>query len=317
MEQAIPPGTNVLWCDTFQLAWNELCGLAGGPVEIQGGSPLAGLLNKRAATKEDLDAESYVAMAGLARDGILEKIRAALEEKFKGRASPKLLDSAPGGGWIAYAYLFKHLPFEWQFDRFRGLLNFGGVRVDAFGIAQFMKSQAPEVKMAAQVSVLDYRAKDDMVVELKTRAEGDRLVLAEVPPEPTLAATVLAVRKRVLEARPSELRDLEDLRVPVLDFEIVKDYPELCGKPLLTAREDLRGNPVAVAAQRIRFRLDEKGAVLISDGSIAGALPRRDFSFDQPFLILLERKGAKNPYFALWVANAELLVKPKKKAAGK
>ena len=33
-----------------------------------------------------------------------------------------------------------------------------------------------------------------------------------------------------------------------------------------------------------------------------------EYIFDKPFLILLERKGAANPYFALWVGNAELLV---------
>lgn len=30
--------------------------------------------------------------------------------------------------------------------------------------------------------------------------------------------------------------------------------------------------------------------------------------FDKPFLIMLKRAGAKSPYFALWVANVELLV---------
>ena len=31
--------------------------------------------------------------------------------------------------------------------------------------------------------------------------------------------------------------------------------------------------------------------------------------FDKPFLIILERANAKMPYFALWVDNAELLVR--------
>jgi hypothetical protein len=30
--------------------------------------------------------------------------------------------------------------------------------------------------------------------------------------------------------------------------------------------------------------------------------------FDKPFLLLMQRQGAKVPYFALWVDNAELLV---------
>ncbi len=31
--------------------------------------------------------------------------------------------------------------------------------------------------------------------------------------------------------------------------------------------------------------------------------------FDEPFLILLQRREADVPYFAMWVANPELLVK--------
>ena len=33
----------------------------------------------------------------------------------------------------------------------------------------------------------------------------------------------------------------------------------------------------------------------------------RQLVFDKPFLILLQRGDAQQPYFALWVDNAELL----------
>ena len=59
-----------------------------------------------------------------------------------------------------------------------------------------------------------------------------------------------------------------------------------------------------------RFRLDERGAVLKSEayhGPVASKGGPRQFIFDKPFLILLEREDAAQPYFALWVDNAELL----------
>lgn len=31
--------------------------------------------------------------------------------------------------------------------------------------------------------------------------------------------------------------------------------------------------------------------------------------FDQPFFVLLKRTNSKNPYFAMWVANAELMIR--------
>jgi len=42
----------------------------------------------------------------------------------------------------------------------------------------------------------------------------------------------------------------------------------------------------------------------------APPLPVHVMIFDKPFLVLLKRSDAKNPYFAMWVANSELFLKP-------
>jgi hypothetical protein len=64
------------------------------------------------------------------------------------------------------------------------------------------------------------------------------------------------------------------------------------------------------AKQNIRFRLDEKGAVLKSDASMlapTSAMPRPK-PCDGPFLVLMQRQDARTPYFAAWIENPELLV---------
>ena len=43
-------------------------------------------------------------------------------------------------------------------------------------------------------------------------------------------------------------------------------------------------------------------------GALFGDEGRR-FAFDRPFLIIMMRKDAAMPYFALWVANSELLLR--------
>lgn len=91
LEHAIPAKTNVLWCGTFQLAWNELCDLSDGQVELEPASTMAELLNRQTTSKQDLDNSSYVAMAGLASRGTYEKIQKELNAKFNGQASPNLL----------------------------------------------------------------------------------------------------------------------------------------------------------------------------------------------------------------------------------
>jgi len=99
--------------------------------------------------------------------------------------------------------------------------------------------------------------------------------------------------------------------VPVLNFELWKSYDELRDK-IVTTPGPLQGTPIGIAMQTIRFRFDERGAILKSEAAIAKAAEMmggpRQLIFDKPFLILLERRDAKQPYFALWVDNAELLV---------
>jgi hypothetical protein len=90
-----------------------------------------------------------------------------------------------------------------------------------------------------------------------------------------------------------------DLFIPVIDFDVLRDYTELTGPDSI----------LDVALQQTRFKLTEKGAVLKSEAAIATrAASFKNLIFDKPFLVLIQRADASQPYFALWVANAELLV---------
>ncbi len=307
MEQKIIPDTNILWCSTFQLAWNELCELTGGPIEMKSTSPMVRILNRKGASKNDLDEESYVAMAGLKNEGIVDKIRKQLNLKFNGQAVPALLDNVSTSQmtWVAYAYLFKELPFKKAFYRFHGELNFDGDFVDSFGIEQF---QNDDMKLASQVNVLYYKDNDNLIIELKPETEEDRIILAKVSPRDSLASTLKMVETRIETSTPSQLRDLETLFIPVLNFDILRRYTEVSNLPIQSANDKINGTKIEMAVQSIRFRLDERGAVLKSEVALADSLMPRSFIFDKPFMIMLMRKGAKTPYFLLWVGNSELLV---------
>jgi serine protease inhibitor len=66
--------------------------------------------------------------------------------------------------------------------------------------------------------------------------------------------------------------------------------------------------------QLVQFKFNEEGAklkseaVAVTKSAILVGHESPQLIFDKPFLILMERKGAANPYFALWVDNPELLV---------
>jgi len=300
LEHEITGDKNILWCATFQIAWNELCDLFGGEVHLENAPEIVEILNKKSVTRSDLDEASYVAMAGFVDKGVLEKIATELEKKFQGQASPELLPQ-PGSLapelWVAYAYLFKALPFEWAFERSKWPLSFGNVGVECFGIQQFLRRQRNEVKAASQLLIYDYRSPDDFIIELKTRAKSDRLFLAKILPAATLAETIAAIQKRIAQEKPTKIHECDTLKIPVLNFDLMRHYRELY----------YDGSLFAIAKQHIRFKLDETGAVLKSEALGVSGI-RQDLIFNKPFLIMIQRTDAHMPYFVLWVSNAELLV---------
>lgn len=218
-----------------------------------------------------------------------------MDRTFAGTVRPHYLperSSLNPGDWVAYAYLFKALSFQWPFERMPSGLTFAGQQVQHFGIGQLSSKQPGHVKAASQVLVYDYRDDDDFIIELKTRSPADRVVLAKVQPEPTLAETVQVVQHRMTRSQPAGMRSGGNLFIPVVDFDVCRRYIEL----------DRDG----IALQQIAFKLNETGVAIQSEATVIRN-GRQHLIFDKPFLIMLQRTNARNPYFALWIANAELL----------
>ncbi len=380
LEQEIGKGINVLWCASFQLAWNELAALSGGQVALEGKPAAARVLNRRSVTRKDVPPDGLVAEAGLVGDGAVERIRRKAAEAFAGSAAPRLpgaLSGLPDDAVVAYACLHRGLPFAIPFRRLDGRPFWwrrnpnGTWRIDrrfaCFGIAKYAPDDPAEAGPARQVRIIWHRydwpkralddVREEYVVELQTTSQADRLILARIDPGKTLAATIARVRSRMaapntkqcptgvapeLQAHlrweeemaragkdtftPESVRRLEraaaavsgyacllldeDLTIPVLDFDVIKNFGRLTGRRVTSGGPKVRGKPLALAAQQVRFKLDESGAVLESEAAavLFGGRSMRDFSFLRPFLVMLLRKGADQPYFALWVGNDELLV---------
>jgi hypothetical protein len=314
-DMPLAPGNNVLWCGTLQLAWNEAEKLVGEKLRFTTPSAAADLLNQSDFTRSDLAPGSYVALADFERNHVEDKIRAALQRTFHGAASPELIpDPMPDPGpddFVAYAYLYKNLALAHPFaDQ---PLLFADHVVEGFGFATEEKDDA----VAAQAAIYDFQSPDDFIVSLKTKSPQDELILAKVTPGATLQVTIQSVLDRMAHHAPEVAGGADMLAVPKLNFDLRRDFSELEGlilDPSPSAKIE-RKLVVAKAEQLVRFQLNEKGAILKSEATIAmRALAMRDryrMLFDKPFLILLKEKESPRPYFALWVGNATLLV-PKK-----
>ena len=308
LDEPMAAGKNLVWCATLQLAWNKLAAFAGtgGVIQIEGDSPLAAMLNQQTATNIEFDAEHSVVIAGAVGAETLSEI-----ERAKQKFDAPMMDDAgtlPQGSIMAYAFMQKTLPFAWAFTRFEMPQAFAGQDVAYFGVQQHVPGDAALDKMAAQVVILDYNTNNDFIIELKTTSAQDRLILAKIAPGKTLKETMNAALSRTAQAQPGTLAKSETLAIPVIDFERMREFQELQGRKIMSQNPAANGAQFSRVTQRIRFKLDETGAALESEAALISALPPRQFVFDQPFLVLLMRQGAAQPYFAAWIENSDALV---------
>jgi Serpin (serine protease inhibitor) len=318
-EGVLRPDKNYVYCATFQIAWDQMRELLGGTFELEGDPPLAIALNRGQFDKQGLSPASYLATAGRVQDGINDRIRREMQDRFP-HARTTIPEAPAGTALIAYAYLSKTLAFGETFDRRPEPLVFHSgnrsVKIASFGFRLDSEPQDEhEQALERQVKILSYHSADDFVLELKTKSRQDELILAKIPPGPTLAATIAAVRERI-QKHPTEPSASEwdcrqePLAIPLLDFNVRREYAELIGKQVKS-----QNLTIDVALQDIFFRLDETGARLESQADLTAKSAMRSskpshrvFVFDRPFLLVMQERGAAAPYFVIWVGDPEVLV---------
>ncbi|MEW6170358.1 MAG: hypothetical protein AB1472_02195 [Candidatus Omnitrophota bacterium] len=314
LDNKIIQGKNLIYCSTFQIAWNELMdSIIKEPIKLDAYPFAAQELNKKLTIKKDLSDDCYLAMAGFNKDGIIEKIKKALRDKFNTTMGINVNLKNPDD-ILAYAFLFKNLKFENEFEvmeepiKFKSNPMFDGTNVKAFGI----KNYKPGNTYDKIVNLLDYQNEDDFIISLKSIVDKDEIILAKVSPKDSLIKTIEYVLSRINNKNASSLKEGETLQIPKIDFNIFHEFFDLENRSLLN--KGWEQYILSKAIQAIRFRLDEKGAFLRSEAVIEleeGIMDYspRQFIFNKAFLICLKEKNAKYPYLAIWIDNVELLIK--------
>ena len=312
LKDNIIPGKNQIFCLTFQIAWDIVSDeIIKEPLQLDGHPPLELMLNERMTGAKDISENSYLAMAGLNRDGIEGKIRQALRSKFNEEPSIDISLAHPSE-ILAYAFLFKDLRFDQEFESLEAPVLFKGeVPVNAFGIKKYSFGEAHKL-LGQQVEIIDYSNDNDFIISLKSSSPQDELILAKVKPGGTLLETVNSVFKRFGPGNKTSMKENDSLQIPKIDFDVLREYSEIRDNAVLN--KGFTNCFLAKAIQKIRFRLNQKGALLKSDAGIkfefyGGPMQRsKKLVFDQPFLLCLKEKSAKYPYLVMWIENAELLL---------
>ena len=210
--------------------------------------------------------------------------------------------------------LKKHLVFASEFEAFKLPLTFfdsqGGHKVRAFGVTSHWYEWRAALD---QIRVIDYRSPDDFVIAIENLS-GEDLVLAKIPRPETLKGGLDDITQRIPDSRlPLAARSVvaeEEVVIPVLELSVSADF-----RDDLNAADQPSGSRVESATQIVQFRLDERGAVVWSEAAVIGengsydyTPGTRKFIFDKPFLIMLREAPEKQPYFAAWIGNTDLMI---------
>ena len=325
LDSTFEQNKNIIWCSSFQLAWNRMKeDVIGAPVQVVGAEELAARLNAAEQSAADMEPESFYAAAGRIKQGIVGKIKEDMAEKFPSHSVPELDVNVPDA-ILAYSYLTANVPFEPPFRQVRGKFVFtdsNGVEtnVGAFGVWGFYSMYD---RMREQVEILyfveDANESDgslrikEFAFDLCKYSEPYQVVVAVMEPKGSLGQRLDRVSR---QAADFQLRDdyeqvsvldrVDVLMVPEMFWEVDHRFNELIGRDVANANPAM---PIIEARQVIKFKLDRYGAALESEATIAVAAIPRDFMFNRPFLVYMKKRGCEQPFFVMWVDNAELLNK--------
>jgi hypothetical protein len=186
-------------------------------------------------------------------------------------------------------------------------------KVKSFGI----RKQGDLYKtMRNQVHPFFHDGKGHFAVSVSRNMQPYQLILAAVERGKTLQETLDTFDKIANTSRDTvSFGDDSILSVPLMEWSIQHQYQELVGK-VASGPKLPEAIQFQEATQLINFRMNRQGFGVSSSMRFDANILNGDevhrsghFIFDQPFLIIARKRATKDPFFVMWVENAELLQK--------
>lgn len=314
----LDPSRNVLWCVTSQFAWDALADALvaaklSGPVPRFGPPTSAEeveRLNRRSFPASIVDPAALAVVGGRGDDGVVARAAERWRSRFGAEATPPF-DAVGPGDVVGAAALAKALPFERPFTVHPRPIRFarGEEVVRAWGIKPW--ESGPEAsKIAEQVRVYvpaDRKPGEKLpalIAEFTPRDAQERIVLAQLKPGATLAATWAAVDEVLRTWTADTVDPGSRLVVPTIRLDLAYRFAGLEGGAL----EGVADTRLARFQSRARFELSERGASVAAESVVICSLGLHAAAvFDRPFLVAMRRVGAPHPYLLLWVGNDAIL----------
>lgn len=289
LENPINKNKNNIYSASLLFAWDEIKEAVDSEIAVSKKAEDLYLLHKSQTYKEVLKEWEYAASAEIVGDRMTAK-----------------------------ASFSKSLPFAEKLISYTDRLAFENTKVASFGASGHHYFQHNIVE------VLYYKNDKNFLVRLNPKDEEHQiLLLMSSKKHKNMGEYYAEIAKRTEKGKAdrghknrcwrSTFMDDDQLIIPKFSYNLSKDYETMIGKEVKTTNVSCT---IDQMWQRTAFILDEVGAEIESEAAVEvneeaseeKPTPQK-LIFDKPFALFLARKDAINPYFGMWVANAELMVK--------
>jgi len=306
---------NYIWGGAMNLAWTELTdNIVKDTIRLNTTDPLTlatlAKLNKPVITKRDLDEASYYVKSGFGPE-TQDTINRESRIKFPSKSFADLDYDLSATDIISYAYFLKQVEYQIAFPKKD--VKFNGKLVEGF---------LANDKSCENIYILDYQNEDKFLIGIKLKDSEDQLFLAKGYPMDLPDSLVAMLRKKA-PAQSNEnynlgaMMDERDVfQAPFLSLSHVRDYVEMLNKVLQNKIED-REYYISIMKEKIKFRMDEKGARVENEGVIIlretsvgpghSDYKPKIMKLDKPYWVVMKRFDSNNPYFILGINNTELM----------
>lgn len=309
---------NSSWCGTFQLVWNDMLDELTPNGKIENSNlKIVQNLDKKSFLETDLSDKYYYKTYGLKSQRLKEEIESEIKEKFNetsdildmldwSEASLNNPKDEEFSKYLFYVMLKREFKFENEFTVLEDGKFGTNENVKYFGINLETKDSVRD-----QVEVLYYNSENSYAVSLYAD-DGDEVILVRNPRGKNFNEIYENLESEKEKFTGDTFFGTEDtLKVPNLDFNLLKEYDELKGLEFATKKAST--GVIEEAVQTIKFKLDSTGGSIKSEAaigtkfsSIRPSTEKREFNFDDDFTIFLKETGKDKPYFAANVSNITL-----------
>ena len=297
-------GNDTSWCPTFQIIWNDFKNeIVGEDIKFDQQLDILDNLNKGEFTTNDISDGYYYKVYGRKNLELKNKIESAIKEKFNQESdildkfdwSPDKLDSGKDiiDRYFLYSMLYREFKFNKKFDTFNNKFK-DKENIKYFGIVR------DNDIIRDQIKVYYYNDDEDFAIKLLTK-NSDEIIIIKNPKGNTFDE----IYKNILNKKVTNFRSNDNFMMPVIDFNVLREYSELENKEIITFYGTYT---IDKAIQSIKFSLDEKGGKVKSEAGMDVKFETavsednsRNFYVNDTFALFLKESNKDKPYFALRV----------------